>query len=450
MRRPLAVVLAAFLLASILAPAPGARADAEKDALQDRLRAVEDELALLRQQFQSKTESNTSEADAGAVVSADGSGFQIRSSDKKSYRLRLRGYWQTDGRFFAEGGRETGTETFAMRRVRPILEGTVFDYVDFRFMPDFGQGQVRLLDAYVNLRLWNQAELQAGQFKAPFGLERLKSSTQLTFIERGLPDNLVPNRDIGVMLHGSFREGMFDYQAGLMNGVQDGSVTGGSDTNDDKEAVLRVFAHPFQELAFEPLQGLGVGFAASIGEENDTPASYKTAGRATFFKYGGSVAENGTRLRFSPQAYWYWGPFGLLAEWVRSKPQLQLPDGTDIEPDIDAWQVQLSYVLTGEKASYRGVTPASSFRGQDGGMGAWEVAVRFGGLRVDDDVFDEGFANPATAAEKAYAWALGANWYMNPFVKLSLDYEQTRFDGGAANGDRPTEGTILSRIQVAF
>jgi len=425
--------------------------DAEKAELRDRLRAVEDELSVLRRQFEVKQEDDARDKERSAVVSADTSGFQIRSRDGKSYRLRLRGYVQTDARFFPDGGDDTSQETFTMRRVRPLFEGTLFEYADFRIMPDFGGGSASLQDAYLNLRPFGTiAQLQTGKFKAPFGLERLKSGTALTFIERGLPTEVAPNRDIGAMFQGDFREGLLTYQAMVGNGVQDAS-SADADTNDDKEVVLRVFGHPFQETTIEPLQGLGIGFAASVGEQEGATARYRTSGRNTFFRYGTNVIEDGNRVRWSPQAYWYWGPFGAMFEYVRSSPQLRLPGGAEIEPDIDAWQIAASYVITGEAASYRGVVPVKPFRGSEGGRGAWEVAARYHELSVDDEIFDEGFASRTQSAENARAWTVGVNWYMNPFVKLSLNFDQTFFeDGGSDGGDRPTESAVLSRFQVAF
>jgi len=425
--------------------------DAEKAELRDRLRAVEDELSVLRRQFEVKQEDDARDKERSAVVSADTSGFQIRSRDGKSYRLRLRGYVQTDARFFPDGGDDTSQETFTMRRVRPLFEGTLFEYADFRIMPDFGGGSASLQDAYLNLRPFGTiAQLQTGKFKAPFGLERLQSGTALTFIERGLPTEVAPNRDIGAMFQGDFREGLLTYQAMVGNGVQDAS-SADADTNDDKEVVLRVFGHPFQETTIEPLQGLGIGFAASVGEQEGATARYRTSGRNTFFRYGTNVIEDGNRVRWSPQAYWYWGPFGAMFEYVRSSPQLRLPGGAEIEPDIDAWQIAASYVITGEAASYRGVVPVKPFRGSEGGRGAWEVAARYHELSVDDEIFDEGFASRTQSAENARAWTVGVNWYMNPFVKLSLNFDQTFFeDGGSDGGDRPTESAVLSRFQVAF
>jgi hypothetical protein len=35
-------------------------------------------------------------------------------------------------------------------------------------------------------------------------------------------------------------------------------------------------------------------------------------------------------------------------------------------------------------------------------------------------------------------------------VKISVDFEDTRFDGGAAIGDRTPERNILTRFQIAY
>lgn len=450
MQRGRAPILTAILLSLTVAPSPVQAEDAEKAVLQDRLRAVEDELALMRRQFEVKQEDDARDKERSGVVTADSQGFSIRSRDGKSYRLRLRGYVQTHGRYFVDGGDETTQDNFILRRARPIFEGTLFEYVDFRIMPDFGGGTASIYDAWMNIRPWTFAQLQTGKFKAPFGLERLQSATSTMFIERAFPTELAPNRDIGAMVHGEFGEGLVTWQAMIGNGVQDGS-NADADTNDNKEVVLRVFGHPFQEVAFEPLQGLGVGFATSIGEQEAATARYRTPGRNTFFRYNTDVTEDGNRVRWSPQAYWYWGPFGAMFEYVRANPQLRQPGSENIEPDIDALQIAGSYVITGEAASYRGVVPLKPFRGSEGGWGAWEVAGRYHQLHVDDEVFDEGFASRTASAETARGYTLGVNWYMNPFVKISLNFDQTFFkDGGSNGGDRPTESLILSQFQVAF
>ncbi len=160
-------------------------------------------------------------------------------------------------------------DTFVMRRVRPVLEGTIFGNVDFRVMPDFGEGRTVLQDAYADLRFTPAVKLRAGKFKSPFGLERLVSALDLLFVDRALPTALVPNRDVGVMLFGDVAASTVSYAVGVFNGVPDG---GSADIDDSpgKDVVGRVFLLPFKNSRTSRLQQVGFGLAASVGEREGT------------------------------------------------------------------------------------------------------------------------------------------------------------------------------------
>jgi phosphate-selective porin OprO/OprP len=419
------------------------------------VRDLEQEVQLLKRQLEVKAEAEASKGPA-PIAGAGPDGFFLQSADK-NFVIKLRGYTQLDSRsFFAESDEPPTdqNDTFLFRRVRPIVEGTVGGWADFRIMPDFANSTLVLQDAYTNLRPFGpEAQLQIGKFKSPFGLERLQSATALTFIERGLPTNLVPNRDLGYQIWGDVGGGLLTYQAALMNGVTDGG-SGEVDTNDGKDVVARLFAHPFVNTTVEPLQGLGVGVAASWGRQDGTPSGYRTSGQQTFFSWATGTSLDDDRFRISPQGYWYWGPFGLLGEYVFSGNEVTRTAGgrrITTDADMDAWQLAASYVVTGENASYRGVTPRAPFDPSQGGFGAFEVAARYGELDVDDDVFDLGFANEATSAKEAQAAALGVNWYMNRWLKFAVNYEHTWFDGGAPNGeDRDGEDVVLTRFQLNY
>jgi phosphate-selective porin OprO/OprP len=160
------------------------------------------------------------------------------------------------------------------------------------------------------------------------------------------------------------------------------------------------------------------------------------------------VAADGRRVRVSPQAYWYWGPFGALGEYVRAQQTLER--GSDgMRATHDAWQLSLSYVLTGENASFRGVTPRSELGGDDG-FGALELAARGQGITFDDDVFPV-FSNPDTSVERALGFTAGINWYLNRYIRLSLNYDHVDYDGGRAGGrDREADDQILTRVQLNY
>jgi len=92
----------------------------------------------------------------------DGFFLQSPSGD---FKLKIRGYTQADYRFFPFGEGDTGNDSFFLRRVRPIFEGTVYKYFDFRIMPDFGLGTTSLQDAYMDVRYLPYASIRAGKFK---------------------------------------------------------------------------------------------------------------------------------------------------------------------------------------------------------------------------------------------------------------------------------------------
>ncbi len=117
--------------------------------------------------------------------------------------------------------------------------------------------------------------------------------------------------------------------------------------------------------------------------------------------------------------------------------------------------VQASYYLTGEKASFVPVSPIRPFElGEEGGLGAWELAARISNVANDTRQFQLGFANPGVSAKTATEIAVGLNWILNNNVKYMVDYALTDFYQGAGTAtnptNRPAESTIESQLQFAF
>ncbi len=442
------------VLVSALVAWSGLTGAAHADELDDLRRAVEDQqrrIEQLEQQRQAEQERNKEGSESQLIAGWD-NGFFLGSADGKN-TLKIRGDFQADGRFFPDS-HVSQADQFLMRRVRPIFEGTLLGWLDFRVMPDFGGGNVRLYDAYANARFLGEGgqalQLRVGEDKVPFGLELLQSPTSLLFVERALTNNLVPNRDIGAMVHGAgLFGGRLDYQLGVYNGAEDNSVSTG-DLNHGKDVAVRLFTYPFRGTELGPLEGLGIGVAGTWGSQdnNNVLPTYKTAGQNTFFSYLGTTHPDGSRYRLSPQLYWSWGPAGLLAEYVRENQRVA-NGAASASLTNQAWQVAVSYVLTGEAASFKGVTPKRPFEPGTWGPGAWELVARVDQLHVDNDAFPV-YANPATSAREALEWSVGVNWYWNKWVKFVVDYAQTTFDLGASSGHRDTEHAVLTRVQLAF
>src|SRR5947208_2114735 len=119
-------------------------------------------------------------------------------------------------------------------------------------MPDFGEGKAVIQDAFIEYTRFAEAQLRVGKFREPVGLEMLQSAANLLFVERGLPTNIVPIRDVGAQLSGLLFNGVLSYQVGVFNGVRDGA-SGDTDNNDAKDVAARLWLQPFKLTKIAPL-----------------------------------------------------------------------------------------------------------------------------------------------------------------------------------------------------
>jgi phosphate-selective porin OprO/OprP len=438
--------------------------------------------AVTEQQAGSATQSNPQ-------IFAGPGGFSFQSPDGAN-QIRFHGEFDFDGRFYNDNLTPEGSrDTWLLRRARPIIEGTFANIFDFRFNPDFAGGKTVIQDAFLAARFDPAFVVTAGKFKEPFGLERLQLSPNNRFIELGLPSDLVPNRDLGLQVSGTFTfpTGTLTYQVGYFDGVVDGTSTDANttpdiDNNDKKDWVARLFAQPFL-LTDSALKYLGAGVAVSYANEVGTPAnsllpSYKSETQRNFFSFDGAAVTpagatpaagatiaNGERLRISPQAYYYYQRLGLLAEYVSESQDVSRTFGAGanaltrrarLKPD--SWQAYTTFFLTDDEATFGTVKPKRPFALDQPGWGAVEFAARISQLKLDSATFlspagtaAQWFADPSAQAREARAWTLGLNWYLTQDVAWYLDYTKTDFDGGAPNGrGRPDESAFFTRFQVAF
>lgn len=406
--------------------------------------------------------------------------FSFQSTDSQS-TLVFHALVQADGRFYPDAPSALGlVDTFTLRRVEPSLEGTLTPLLSYRLMPEFGgsptstvtadvYGELHFHPVYFNLRF--------GKFKEPVGLENLQSSGNLAFIERGFPTSLIPNRDIGLQMAGAIGNARLSYALGVFNGAPDGADANASAVDNHKRIAARLFTRPWHDGLGGALDNLGFGIGGTWGIEtsesltyasgsnasvlgtNGLLPQYKTPGQNVFFQYGSNaspVGADGVHERLTPQAYYYFGPFSAMAEYVVTHQRLAIfnkPENARLVSN-KAQEVTLGYVLTGEKSRYGSVVPNTPYR-SSGGWGAWEVVARAGQLTIDRNTFNPfadgaALASLSTAAQQAKAQGFGINWYLNTNLKIQLDYDQTHFNGGAIAGNRPTEHALLGRAQLSF
>jgi phosphate-selective porin OprO/OprP len=138
----------------------------------------------------------------------------------------------------------------------------------------------------------------------------------------------------------------------------------------------------------------------------------------------------------APEVAMVLGPWTVQAEWVGQSLTRAVAANGQAQGTVffHGGYVEVLYFLTGEHQEYDRregvfgrVVPWNNYRWKRGsaceGCGAWQVGARFGYLDLNDKAIQGG---------RIYDWTLGVNWFLNPNMKLQLNYVLERRDDPAA------------------
>lgn len=414
-------------------------------------------------------------------------------TDEGAFKIKIGGLLQPQLRTFINT--PDATSTFLIRRARLNLEGSVFKNFDWKLQTDFQTNGVdnststTVQDAYVGAKAFDWLQLRVGKMKSPIGVERWQSAHARWFTDLITTTYLVPNREVGAMLWGNVGDGLAEYYTGIFNGSPDGGSSNVSTSGQNtKDFEARLAVTPFAKTNFVPLKKLTAGAGVTYAPQLNGLGTYATANQQSFFKYRSSTinataANPGEQVRFVPNLQYFWGPFGLYAEaaWSTvgvsgtqstSKAVVKKTNVVDSKGKTIGsfnttsnstttqeystnltnfgWQIAASYMLTGEENSFRAISPRRKFSPSTGGWGALQLTARVGQLTVDSNAFPI-YADPNTQAESSTTFGTGLNWILNENTKLTLQYDYTRFIGGAAGDqNRPDNNAITTQFQVYF
>lgn len=371
-----------------------------------------------------------------ALVTHDDTSFKLESKDKK-FELRLFGIVQADFRDYLRKSDRSDYDRFLVRRARPYIEGHVMGDFDYRLMMDLGQGEVDLLDAFIDAKLFGKAlRFRAGKYKQPFSYEQFRmEDLTLAVFERSALDTLAPARNVGAMIHGSFGDKNVDYAIGLSNGLRDSDF---EEKRNEKDVVGRVVARPFRGWAGAALSRFQFGISAAYGEETDAfdPEAFASPMRVRYFQFAEGVNAAGPRFRTSPEVAYFYGPWAFAAQYLTQRQRVEsskVPGSPSVMVPMDAFYVLTSFVLTGEhRTSYAEFIHPKNPVTLDGGWkgtGALELTLRTSGMKIGDVVFDDRYklAEAGQVSDRLNEISVGLNWYVSRWVWVMGNFEHCWF-----------------------
>jgi phosphate-selective porin OprO/OprP len=424
-------------------------------------------------------------------------GFFLQSKNK-DFMLRITGQIQADYRAYLNDSDQFDVDTFFLRRARFGLEATMFQYYDFRFLPDFGQGKAVIQDSYMNIHYWDEFQFEVGKFKQPVSYEQLIQDRFVPTLERSLIDQLVPARDVGVMLWG---QKLFSDRLDWATSVSNGEINGDFDVNEPKDVDARIAVRPLNSDAFLPVvHRLQLGVSGGWGQESEpmNPNTLKTPAQVPWFRFFSgtttstgapivvaSTEANGGRWRLTPELSYFFRGFGFAAQYYAEEQEIsritatttQTVTGTTVNPPktvtvlgpgievpFQGFYVLGTYLLTGEERTEysQAIEPLRPFNPcyPFSCPGAWELVARVSRLEVGSEVYGPTLATSLADRTKnsrgATEYTIGFNWYFNRWARMQFNYEHDSFDQPVVfNPSLPLlkgsyQDTLMTRFQIIF
>jgi phosphate-selective porin OprO and OprP len=459
----------------------------EQRAEQDRhIEQLNNELSSIENKVANTAVSDQKSKSKGSPVYAafkDGVTFQDESGD---WKLAINGRVQTDYRSFSPD--EDSADTFSLRRAR--LGGTLTFYNDYvaRVEGDYSGSSTSLTYGYIDINKFKKAKIRLGQFKPSFGLERATSTNFTDFQERSMGDALLGSTyDRGIMVSGSPVLG-FDYSVAYLNGT--GTSDESNASSDSKDIAIRLTTNVAEFMSWKNTVVHFGGFYADGDQSSRNQAgvtpSGRTSGRGlTFFQTNCSATDCGTavkngfgedvqRTKSGLESAVAFGPVKFQTEYIKVKFE-----GDDFDRELSNWYASGMWNVTGESFSnfYKGGTfgrfkPTNNFTEGASGWGAFQVGIRYDDFDGSDYKQTATGSNAAggvllnspgstadgllVATNQASAWTLGANWILNPNMRLVANYIRTNYDTDVVvrvNGKNDSidhEDAVTMRAQFDF
>ena len=307
-----------------------------------------------------------------------------------------------------------------IRRARFAVKGQIDEKWYGEFDMDLANGLAELKDAIIRYTGIPNLDLQVGNFKENFSIQRNTTSRYLQFMERPMVCSaLTPSRHIGI--NAKYAKNWLWFSSGLFSQVIAGQEEWTNVADNNKDFGRNSGYAWTTKLVFRPLYKLD-NASLHIGAAYSYRTTTTDLATGEWGTYRAS-ARNSTsinRKKYLDNNLWtvelagHWGGLRYEAAYVGDNVHFK-PDAADPETkNFGGWYAQAGYLLFGGKQRYdsNGGKYTKVERAHD--WGDIELCARYENCNLN-------FGNVYGGASEAYA--LGLNFWVNENVKMQLNYQ---------------------------
>jgi phosphate-selective porin OprO/OprP len=367
------------------------------------------------------------------MSSSFASGLKSSGGDG-AFQYQWFGLIQNDWVWLWDDGGDYGSSAnpgFGFRRVRLGANGTMYGNVKWHSEVDFAHGDVTFADMWIELIHCAFGNIRVGHQKEPIGFDQLTSDRYVQFMERSTVNSLSPGRNTGVMLHGRCMDDSILYQIGMFREANSAGDDLGNAKDGEYDFSGRVATRTMVQDDGTTWLHLGASGRYSDWADDTIGGSLGPAVAFTPALIGGSATSD-DGWQYGLEAAYVSGPWTFLGEYCH-----QNNGGTgSFDFDLSAWSLEGAYWLTGENTAYDkgkgtfGRTAPKHNFGDGDGQGAWQIAVRFDTIDLDD-------------GGDMDRWTFGVKWWLNPNTAVHLNVCR-------ASPDTPFLEEDLTAVGVRF
>ncbi len=377
-------------------------------------------------------------------------GKLVFASEDGEYRWWFDSRIQFDGAMYFEN-KNAMSNGVTFRRLTFALKSLLAKDWEAELDLDFAEQvsvdpQIDLRDAWIKYTVPDMnMSVQVGNFKEPFGMERLNSSRLLTFLERAAISNALPlGRRMGMSArywteYGQITGAVMGHETSTR--VDKGQRDEGFSTN------LRISVAPINKHGLNLHLGLAGSYKTPDAVADLSPNTIEINARTeTYvfnpkFLHSGDITDVNYYNRYGAELAFIMGSFYVQSEYMGTKI-VRWYNKEDV--DMSGGYLTATWIVTGETRYYYvdegEVGPIES---PINSWGALELAARYSVTDLND-------LPSGIHGGKSNQLMLGVNYYPNRNIKIQFNYSQVDLDEYATRKGNLIGNDDHSFIQMRF